>query len=381
MNFMNSRHRLFEKCTVADLTNCLLSKRAIFLPLLVLISVFSHTSLSFAEGSKAAKVSLESHLHIFFPNRDTGGSYQKVKDQVVDFLESGRVGQALAISSSYLVGGSDVEEFAQTPQLREIFDSQVASLVEAHPMRLIGVCGFNQLWEDGKEVLGKCLAQPGMLGMKLRFSNEKLSDPKILENIRSAIASHEKKMKFVLIHMPAEYPFVLSSPKSYNEKQRKEILKKDTIEIAALVELARKFPAIRFVVAHSMNSSELINELIRLVKKDKLRNLWIETSFALNQFIPDENMPPGKRESWKAYAKAWREFGIDQVIFGSDQVIGQNENIKSGYDKGWRFDDQLKQLLANTFLTEEEKEKILKTNGAKFIEWVKEAQAAVRSSN
>lgn len=72
---------------------------------------------------------------------------------------------------------------------------------------------------------------------------------------------------------------------------------------------------------------------------------------------------------------------MDRVLFGSDQVIGQNENIKSGYDKGWRFDDQLKQLLANSFLKEEEKEKILKTNGTKFMEWLRESQPAVRNSN
>jgi predicted TIM-barrel fold metal-dependent hydrolase len=62
------------------------------------------------------------------------------------------------------------------------------------------------------------------------------------------------------------------------------------------------------------------------------------------------------------FAKVWREFGLDRVLFGSDVGFGP-----SGYTNATTVAKARVGLLSNPFLTPEEKEQILTGNFEKLI--------------
>ena len=223
-------------------------------------------------------------------------------------MEEGGVERALLISDAYL------EEGAERFRLNE----ELSAFVAGAPGRYRGLCGLNTAWSDGDEVLERCLALPGMIGIKLHFRwfHQSLSSPETAARFESLASIADGRRGTFLIHMNLE---------------------KDAAgELSALREVARRHPRSRFVIAHAAESA-----LDALAASGGVENLYTEVStFVIRD--PSE------------VSAALRGFGIGRVLFGVD-------------GPGYGSKRTIERFLALP-LTDAAKTAVLETNGAAFWE-------------
>ncbi|MBK7842486.1 MAG: amidohydrolase family protein [Bdellovibrionales bacterium] len=252
-----------------------------------------------------------------------------------------------------------------------MFNQKTAELIRKHPDRLMGLCGLGHNWSDGAEITSMCLKNEGMIGIKLRISDddsiERLTVSSIFNNVVRSIRKNRNKIRMILIHMPGNYPWVAANPTLHSAEVRNNEYSKDVKEIEKLIELGHLFPEIQFVVAHSQSSYELVDELSKRLKLRNLRNFWLETSTALTTLDSDRYKPIDEKDSWRKYAESWKRFGIDRVLFGSDQIIGERGVFENDYDSGERFKNEVSSILNSPFLRLDEKDSILGYNSENFF--------------
>lgn len=319
--------------------------------------------------SNERPISLDSHLHFEFGR---SGDPSRVIEKLEAYFQYSKAQKALAISPAYLVN-EKFELFRGMRHLRDVFNQSTATVVSRFPDRLVGLCGLGHLWQDGSEVLSRCLSYEGMKGIKLRVVDnddiERLTIPYIFNNLIRALDQNRDKVKVVLIHMPGAYPYNYFR-QYYDPNKLKQEYNDDVADIAKLIELGEMFPDIQFVVAHSMYSHVLVKELALMAKARRLRNFWIEVSQSLTHINPEHWRSGYHKKSWRNFVSAWRELGIDRILFGSDQVLGDNGILEIEDDQGKAFQDQLNSIVNNPYLTVKEKEGILRTNGQSLVEYL-----------
>ncbi len=305
----------------------------------------------------------DSHVHVFYSEDN-----KMAAEHFASFFsnEAKKVKKALIISPSYVID-SRFEQAGNEYPYRELRNKLTADLVAQDVSRFFGVCGMNHFWSDAVEVTSKCLKLPGMIGIKLRFSDgDRLVDKNHFERIRLTLKENSKKAKVLLIHMPGEYPWAYYKKAIATSEEIKSARVMDNEDLDKLLALAKQFPLTQFVVAHSLNSFHLVEDLA--AKSKGVNNIWIEVSTSLTTLLSDWSPYELSSPSWENYAKAWRKFNIDKILFGSDQLVGEARYNLHEYDGGEMFDQQSETIVRNPFLSEDEKNKILHENGRNFIE-------------
>ena len=199
-----------------------------------------------------------------------------------------------------------LETWQFQPKYIPIMDKRISHITQENPGRFIGLCGLNYTWKpaDAVKRVGDCLNLPGMKGIKMHSFSTTDELPLRVERVESVIDATLKKVK-------DKKPIVLWHIKPTEENHK---------EIDILFEMALKYHSIKFVIAHSMYSPKSIEYLLFLEKKHgkKLENLFLETSAADPKKLKD----------------SWIKFGLDRVLYGSDNMnsndISYREFINSG---------------------------------------------------
>ena len=329
--------------------------------LFILISIFVSTN-SFSKEIKPL-VYLESHLHVFFNEQANTESANK---NINAYIKQGTFSKAFVISPAYTVGYT--KQINIDLSYREIFDQKTAELVQKHPNHLIGICGLYEYWNDGADVLNECLEYKGMIGVKIRLvsheNKHRLSDPVAFDNIVRALEVNQEKIKVVLIHTQGDYAYTSNHKSVHSESEVQQTLVEEVNDLKKLIELGARFPDIQFVVAHSLYSPKLVEVLSDLKQKNNLKNFWIEISTALDVLVTNF-MEDDKNKKWEQYAKVWRKFGINKILFGSDSVLAQ------GGFYIWENQDliprEYNNIANNKYLSKREKNLILNENGKQLI--------------
>ena len=338
----------------------------LFVRFLLICMTFYGTSTVSADQT-FTNVYLDTHIHVLFEesNEDT-----TVESHLNDFLTSSQITKGIVLSPSYIID-ERYEPFQGQDHLREIHNQKTADLVAKYPGKLIGLCGLNYIWKDGAEITEKCLANPQMVGIKIRVAGEeavdRLTDKSTFDLITKSISHNRNKVRTVLIHMPDDYSWLNSTRSIRTEEELKREFKKNIAEIKKLVKIGKMFPEIQFIIAHSLNSYELINELTKQLKANNLKNFWIDVSTSLTNLIPDPMSGISRMSTLEKFAEAWRRFGIRKILFGSDQITGLHSIYRSKHDQGSQFVKQYESITENPFLDLGEKYSILKYNGEKFF--------------
>ena len=112
---------------------------------------------------------LDVHTHIasqLLTDAFTGGGVAAAgADDLVARLDEANVERAVVLSAGYL--GTPVGLVDDSNMAPE--NDYVASEVASHADRLIGFCGINPLFDSAPAEVERCLALPGMVGVKLHL--------------------------------------------------------------------------------------------------------------------------------------------------------------------------------------------------------------------
>lgn len=304
---------------------------------------------SFSTFSGEKQLPLDAHLH-YFPEHDgflgmkeescvetyqmiervkflesgCTDSQDETQAQITykDFVNSNKIKTAFLVSPSFHIekkseAFSTALVWAADEKYISLMDAKTSEITQQYPGRFIGLCGLNYTWdtEDGVSRVNKCLSMPGMKGIKMHSftTNEDspLGSEKSQVLVDKTLESVSNKKPIVLWHIK---PCGNDNSKPCN-----------TNEIEFLFQMARKYPGISFVVAHSMYDSKDVEILMSLEQQSgsRLENLFLETSEA------DPTM----------MKVVWKKFGLDRVLFGSDNY-SLNDHSLNNLEKNSGLSDE-----------------------------------------
>ena len=290
---------------------------------------------------------LDTHVHVEFSPSGESGKYLEA------YHELGFAKKAILISPSYNVKSEN--KFMNDLETALLADRKTSELTQQSPDRLVGLCGLRWKFNGADSVAKKCLELPGMKGVKLRYFPTESMVPSI--QMITKVLTDTAHVKIVLMHFPLSIESVEGRPLNTNDLQN----------IEELTKLAKKFPSTNWIMAHSFYSPELVSA----IAKKGLGNIWLEPS-TLVSFLPRENAARILRLN--QYAEAWRKFGIERILFGSDASIDEWPDYLE-LKNAWPFDNfKAVQTAKDDFdllpLSREEKNKILNDNGRVFWELI-----------
>lgn len=252
--------------------------------------------------AEAALYALDTHVH--FDYRATEGTTGQEA-----FVKAGLFQHGFLIAPSYAIW-PERETQPGFEWLREtsniaLANQAVSNFVQSHPGKFIGLCGVTLHWTDPRRYVLPCLDLPGMKGLKIHSDDSALSLAKRYKDVRSLFAAVKGRHPIILWHV------MTSTKESFS----------DLDELASIYRLAKEFPQITFVLAHSLYGAEAINALHSWEIRDgadlKNVNIEISTFYANISHEFDDKL-----------VQSWRSFGFDRIQFGSDmaaQMMGPNE--------------------------------------------------------
>jgi predicted TIM-barrel fold metal-dependent hydrolase len=187
-----------------------------------------------------------------------------------------------------------------------------AAEVARFPHRLVGVCSVNPLRDSAVAELERCLALPGMRGLKLHLGNSgvNLHDPDHRARMAAVLRVANRHGVPVVAHMRAR------GGTSYGRAEAQIFY--DTL----LPELT----SAPFQLAHMAGSGPGFDEQARealavytagvAAHDPRVERLWVDvTTIATADASAEEK---------QAIAEAIRAIGVDRVLFGADIAIGGN---------------------------------------------------------
>jgi predicted TIM-barrel fold metal-dependent hydrolase len=249
----------------------------------------------------AAGAALDVHTHIasqFLTDHFTGGAGvpSKGADDLVARLDEAHVERAVVLSGAYFGAGAGLADEGNVAPENDF----VAAEVGRYPDRLIGFCGINPLFPGALAEIDRCLALPGMIGIKLHLEASgvdltRRGDGAALAAVFDRVADKDAP---VLIHVADPYGLPLPNA-----------------AFAALGQILNDHPAVRVVHAHCAGNTDdrEIERWLRLRHSGyDPETSWVDVSACLTFFA---DAPPSERELivWRL-----RKWGIAHVLFGSD---------------------------------------------------------------
>ena len=319
----------------------------------ILNFVFVISSIFFtsAETAFAFDIPLDVHVH-FHPKGFY--HYPQVYDGAEAFLSQNVVKKAFLVSPSFQVTKKQVqpvgwaEAWMGNLKMRTQLDEKTSEIVQKHPDRFYGLCGFNTSWTDGIDVVTNCLSRKGMVGVKIHtaYSGTSSTDPEF-DRI-SVLFQNIGKYKPIVLWHPYDD---VTSDIALSEKMKTELSK--------LYEIISTFPHVTFIIAHSFGDGSLINFFSELESKyKKLENVYLEMSVTL----PFAEISDSEAQLLRTISHAWRKFGMDRVLYGSDLGCIPDQEL------------HLSQIKNHMGLSEDETTKLLRLNSERFLQKIIQSQ-------
>jgi predicted TIM-barrel fold metal-dependent hydrolase len=262
----------------------------------------------------ADRAAIDVHTHIASPYLTrffAGGDLAPMgADDLVARLDEANVARAIILAGGYFgapVGLNDDSNMAPENDF-------VASEVARFPDRLYGFCGINPLFSSAEDEIDRCLALPGMIGVKLHLEGSavNLTDPRHAQSLAAVfdrIADHDAP---VLMHVSDEYGGPLDSQR-----------------FAALAGIITSHPSVR--IAHAHCAGNIDDDTIETWLRVRSSGYDAATSFvdvsACLTFHSDAPLAQRELTVWRL-----RKWGIDHVLFGSDYFAYGGETPRQALD-------------------------------------------------
>ncbi len=283
-------------------------------------------------GLVAEGAALDVHTHIaspFLTERFAGPGVPSIgADDLVERLDEGNVAWAIILSGGYFGAPVGLLDDANVAPENDF----VAAEVARHPGRLIGFCGINPILPSAPAEVDRCLALPGMVGIKLHLEGSavNLTDPAHVAGLGAVFDRIEALDAPVLMHVADEYGGPL-----------------DSARFAALAGILTGHPGVR--VAHAHCAGNVDDDTIETWLRVRGSGYDPETSFvdlsACMTFHSDAPLAQRELMVWRL-----RKWGIDHVLFGSDYFAYGGETPRQALDVLTRYpftQAELDTILAN----------------------------------
>ncbi|HEY8592680.1 MAG TPA: amidohydrolase family protein [Sphingomicrobium sp.] len=220
-------------------------------------------------------------------------------------LDAAGIERALVLSVGYTYG--DERKKLSEPDARTSRENDWTSAeVIKHAPRLVGFCSANPLRDAALQELERCLALPGMTGIKQHFGNGGVSlrNPDHLKRAQAVFALAQRHRAPILIHMRAR------GGTDYGAEDAR-ILIEQVLPMA---------PSVDVIVAHLGASSPGYTEQNDAVmevfanaaraKDPRIRNLFVDTGANIDADTTAEQAALA--------ARRMRDFGVSRILYGSD---------------------------------------------------------------
>jgi predicted TIM-barrel fold metal-dependent hydrolase len=306
--------------------------------LIALVAALSSPTSSAAQELTATGAALDVHTHLasqFLVDMLTGGGVPAAgADDLVQKLDEANVRRAIILSAAYL--GWPVGLTDDTNVIPE--NDLVASAVAEYPDRLIGFCGINPLFPSALDEIDRCLALPGMAGIKIHFEGSGIdtAKPADVAALSAVFARAAQLDAPVLMHVAD--PMGLPLNKEGH---------------AGLAEVLNAHPTVRVVHAHCAGNTDddTIDIWLRVGASGyHAETSWVEISACMYYY---SDAPLAQRELmvWRL-----RKWGIGHVLFGSDYFALDGETPA-----------ETMAGLAKFPFTQEELDTILNNDGSEWL--------------
>lgn len=283
---------------------------------------------------RAKGAALDVHTHIASPtltNLLMGDGVPAVgADDLVAKLDEAHVKRAVILSGAYFALPDDSNVIPE--------NDYIAAEVAKYPDRLIGFCGINPLFDSALAEIDRCLALPGMVGIKLHLEGSQID---LTDDM------HVQKLNAVFDRIAA-----LDAPVTMHVSEPNE-LPLSGRSFGNLAAILNAHPTVRVAFAHCAGHAD-----------DAAIELWLrlhhsgynpETSFvdvsACLAFHADAPLAQRDLMVWR-----FRKWGIDHVLFGSDYFAYGGETPQETLD-----------LLTQYPFTQQELDTILNNDGSAWL--------------
>lgn len=233
-------------------------------------------------------------------------------------LDAAGIEKAVVLSTGYSYG-DERKQLPEPDALTRAENDWISGQVAATGGRLVGFCSANPLRDQAVPELERCLALPGMAGIKLHFGNAGVSlrIPAHRERLVSVFALAERRRAPVLVHLRAR------GGMNFGADDARHFLD-------ALVSVA---PSVDIVVAHfggagpgyPAQADEVMSVFADAVARGdpRMRNIW----FDLATVVVAEASPTDVA----LVARRIRQVGAHRVLYGSD-LSPPGGSIRAGWE-------------------------------------------------
>ena len=277
---------------------------------------------------------LDAHLHVasqaltdFFTG---GGVPAPTGAELVARLDEARVTRGVVLAPGYMPFPDDSYVGPE--------NDYAAAQVAAFPDRLIGFCGINPRFDSAPDEITRCLALPGMVGIKLHLPASEV-DLRNLDHVAALAAVFERIDE-------SGAPVMLHTGDPWSQPL-------DNDAFARLSEIINAHPSVRIAHAHCAGNTDdaSIEAWLRVPGSGYRANAFVDTSACL-RFYRDAPLATRELMVWR-----FRQWGIERVLLGSDYLQFQPEETPA---------EAIETLRQYPFTTEE-LDVILSNDGAAWL--------------
>jgi predicted TIM-barrel fold metal-dependent hydrolase len=335
------------------------TKRIIFCAILVISTkAFSYQK----------KHHIDFHVHLGIDIQKDLNSYKIEIDKI---LKLKNLKKAIVITPTYLhsrhdPGNNDMTSFKTVEHILKL-NTFISQEIAAHSEKISGLCGISIHREDAVETAELCLKLPGMIGIKLRnFSLNPKENGTYFGNPLTILKRFER-----LIKLSHDTRTVVLSHFSGNQAELEGLF-----QVNQLLHIMNKYPKAKLIIAHSGIDSfiglEGLSHIGNFYKENSqlanTRNIYLDISKTFSMAaigikwdtIEKKYQHTATWDQAKDYVTAWKTFGMDYIVFGSDY------GCESDSEGTVEVLDEL-DIVDCPYLSDREKDQIFITNAERLL--------------
>jgi predicted TIM-barrel fold metal-dependent hydrolase len=260
------------------------------------------------------------HQHLISP------AFAKVIDQPVldgasllTMLDSAGIQRGIVLSMGYSFGDERKAAKVAEPDRATSEENDWTSQQVTHSHgRLLGFCSVNPLRDAALAEIGRCLALPGIVGLKLHFGNSgvTLRDSAMAQRMEQVFALANARHAAIIVHMRAR------GGTNYGAEDAQLFIDR----------LLPRAPDVVVQVAHLAgggefpdNAEQAMDVFAAAIERGdpRTRNLYFDqTTVATATTTPEDGL---------RIARTIRRVGPARVFFGSDMPVGGNPPPAEGW--------------------------------------------------
>ena len=262
----------------------------------------------------APRVSYHQHL-ISPPTAQLWGHPETTLDAagLITQLDEAGIERAVVLSVAYTYG--DERKQVDDPALRTREENDWTSVqVSRYPRRLVGFCSVNPLRDEALQEIERCLALPGMRGLKLHMGNSGVNvrEPAHVDRLRDVFALANRLSAPIVVHARPRGSMNIPYGREDAVIFLEQILPMAPDVVVQLAHMAGAGPgypasadAAMEVYAHAIASND-----------PRTRRLYFDLTTAA--------APDTTPENAALIVTRIRQVGADRVLFGADLPLGGN---------------------------------------------------------